>query len=284
MFMHGIIVIDKPKGYTSRDVVNAVSKVLQTKKVGHTGTLDPLATGVLVLCVGDYTKFVSKLVDHDKEYIATIHFGIETDTLDITGEVLRDSKILPSKDELVKVLSDFIGIQEQEVPIYSAKKVNGKKLYEYARNKESVTLPKQQINVQELELISYEENVAVVRAVVSKGTYIRSLIRDISHQLHTYGTMSDLRRTRLGNFDLSSANPIEQIQNGDIILQDFTSFLCYDTCEINEESLISLEHRNELFLNSSHEFVLVKYHGNPRALYLKHKDRYMPFLVFDKSH
>lgn len=282
--MHGIIVVDKPKGYTSRDVVNVVSKVLQTKKVGHTGTLDPLATGVLVLCVGDYTKFVSKLVDHDKEYIATIQFGMETDTLDISGEVLYESEVLPSKEELADVLSSFIGIHDQEVPIYSAKKVNGKKLYEYARNKENVILPKQQINVQELELISYEGNVAVVRAVVSKGTYIRSLIRDISHRLHTYGTMSDLRRVRLGSFDLSMAIQIEQIRNGDIILQDFTHFLCYDTCEINEESLVFLEHRNELFLNSSEEFVLVEYQGNPRALYLKHNDRYKPFLVFDKSH
>jgi tRNA pseudouridine55 synthase len=281
--MHGIIVVDKPKGYTSRDVVNVVSKTLHTKKVGHTGTLDPLATGVLVLCVGDYTKFVQTLTDHDKEYLATIDFGIETDTLDITGKVLQRNGMTPSKDDLLEALQKFIGVQEQEVPIYSAKKVNGKKLYEYARNHESVDLPKQQIEIKELELISFEKNVAVIRCVVSKGTYIRSLIRDLSHYLGVYGVMRELRRTKLGQFDLSLSFSIEQLKSGDINLQNFTSFLCYDVWEIKESDLTVVAHRNELFLDSTKEFVLVQYQKQSLALYQKHKDRYKPFLIFDKT-
>ena len=282
--MHGVIVIDKPKGYTSRDIVNVISKHLHTKKVGHTGTLDPLATGVLVLCVGDYTKFVQILTDHDKEYFATIEFGSETDTLDITGEVLQKNDRIPTKEDLLEALQGFIGVQEQEVPIYSAKKVNGKKLYEYARNHEFVDLPKQQIEISELELISFEENIAVIRAVVSKGTYIRSFIRDLSHQLGVYGVMKELRRTRLGNYNLSSSITVEQIEQGDIMLQDFTSFLCYDIREINENDLHIVAHRNELYLESTKEFVLIRYQKQDLAIYQKHKDRYKPFIVFDKSH
>ena len=194
--MHGILVIDKPTGYTSRDVVNVVSKKLHTKKVGHTGTLDPLATGVLVLCIGDYTKMVSLLTNHDKEYIATITFGVETDTLDITGDILKETDVIPTKDVLEQALQHFVGVQMQEVPIYSAKKVNGKKLYEYARKNEDVELPIEQIEIKALELLSFEGRNAVIRAVVSKGTYIRSLIRDISHYLHTYGVMSGLKINR----------------------------------------------------------------------------------------
>lgn len=280
--MHGILVVDKPKDYTSRDVVNIVSKKLGTKKVGHTGTLDPLATGVLVLCVGDYTKFVSKLVDHDKEYIVTFQFGMETDTLDITGNILYKKNHIPKKEDIINVLEHFKGEQEQVVPIYSAKKVNGKKLYEYARKREEVIIPKQQIVVKELELISFKDNNVVLRCVVSKGTYIRSLIRDISRKLDTYGVMIELRRTRLGKNDLSTAVSMEQIQNGDIVLQDFTSFVCYDVKEIEESDLNYLYHCNELFFDSIKDYILVQYKGENLALYQKHKDRYKPCILFDK--
>lgn len=280
--MNGILVVDKPKNFTSRDVVNIVSKKLGTKKVGHTGTLDPLATGVLVLCVGDYTKLVSKLTNHEKEYIATIQFGIETDTLDITGEVLKESSVIPIQEKLEEVLKSFIGEQKQEVPIYSAKKINGKKLYEYARNHEEVELPIQTIEIKELELLSFHGNEAMIRAVVSKGTYIRSLIRDISHELGMYGVMSELRRTRLGHFDLSNSVMLDRITN-DIILQDFTSCLMYDIKELTFDELKIVEHRNELFFSSSYEYVLLQYQHKNIAIYVKNKNRYKPFLLFDKT-
>ena len=179
--MNGIIIIDKEKNITSRDVVNKVSKILGTKKIGHTGTLDPLATGVLVLCVGRATKLVDLITGYDKEYIAEVCLGTLTDTLDVTGNVLKEKVTKISKKEIENVLNSFMPGYEQEVPIYSAVKINGKKLYEYARNNEDVILPKRYIKINSIKLISdivYENDKTYFSFItnVSKGTYIRSLI------------------------------------------------------------------------------------------------------------
>ena len=136
--MNGVLVVNKEKDYTSRDIVNIISKALKTKKVGHTGTLDPLATGVLVVTVGEATKISELLTSSFKEYIADIELGIETDTLDITGNILKEETVFKTKEEIENILSSMIGSYDQEVPIYSAVKINGKKLYEYAREKEEV--------------------------------------------------------------------------------------------------------------------------------------------------
>ena len=214
--MDGILVVNKEKGYTSRDVVNKVSKILGTKKIGHTGTLDPLATGVLVLCIGKGLKVVELLMDHDKEYIAKFKLGVDTDTLDITGKVLNvcDKKI--TKEEILDVLNKFKGLIKQEVPKYSAVKVNGKKLYEYARNNIEVKLPIKEVNIYKLELLDYnEENMEVtISCRVSKGTYIRSLIRDIGSSLGTYATMTELNRTKLGIYDINNSYLLSDIENG----------------------------------------------------------------------
>jgi len=178
--MNGVLVINKESSYTSRDVINVLNKKLGTKKMGHTGTLDPIATGVLVVCIGKYTKLVDKITSYDKEYIATIQLGIRTDTLDTTGKVLEESPILDVDNQvLIHTLESFLGVSLQEVPKYAAVKVNGKKLYEYARNNEEIDLPKRKIEVKEIELLSMVNDEATFRVVVSKGTYIRSLIRDI---------------------------------------------------------------------------------------------------------
>lgn len=216
--MNGIIVINKDKDYTSRDVVNIVSKKLNTKKVGHTGTLDPMAKGVLVICVNEGTKLVDLLSADIKEYLAEITLGIDTDTLDITGNVLKEEKSIIDKNIIIDCLNNFPKKYMQEVPAYSAVKVDGKKLYEYARNNEEVNLPKKEVIIHELELVSdirYENNKTIfkIRCLVSKGTYIRSLIRDIASSLNTIGTMSDLVRTKNGNFDINSAVTIEEFKN-----------------------------------------------------------------------
>ena len=153
--MSGILVIDKPEGYTSRDVVNIVGKELGTKKIGHTGTLDPLATGVLVLCIGKYTKLTNLLTSLDKEYIAEMKLGILTDTLDITGTVLKQEAFHVTKMQILKTFSHFLGNYHMEVPMYSAIKVNGRKLYKYARNGEKVSLPVKDVHIYELELLSF---------------------------------------------------------------------------------------------------------------------------------
>ena len=164
--MDGILLIDKPKGVTSRDVVNCVVKKLNIKKVGHTGTLDPIATGVLVICVGKATKLVNYLTSTEKEYIATVELGTKTDTLDNTGKIIEEQKATIKKEKILNVLESFKGKYVQEVPIYSAVKVNGKKLYEYARNGEKVELPKREVEVKNIELIgdsSYINNKTIFK-------------------------------------------------------------------------------------------------------------------------
>lgn len=210
--MDGILVVDKPKGPTSRDIVNQVSKILGTKKVGHTGTLDPIATGVLVLTIGKGTKLTEMLQASTKEYIATAMFGIETDTLDTEGTIIKEEPVTITKEDVKRALKEMEGTYEQEVPIYSAIKVNGKKLYEHARKNEQVEeLPKRTVTIYETEFLSFEENQAAFRVVVSKGTYIRSFIRDLAKKLNTVAIMSDLRRTKQGTFPVEESHPLEEI-------------------------------------------------------------------------
>ena len=213
--MNGILVIDKEKGYTSRDIVNIVSKKLGTKKVGHTGTLDPIATGVLVLCIGKSLKLTELLVSNDKEYIAKVRLGIETDTLDITGNIVKESKVKDiTREDITKVLNKFKGKINQEVPKYSAVSVNGKRLYEYARNDIYVKLPVREVEVLEIELISdIVDNEFSFRCRVSKGTYIRSLIRDIGYELGNCATMVELKRIKQGMFDINDAYSLKDIEN-----------------------------------------------------------------------
>lgn len=220
--MNGILIIDKPKGITSRDVVNQVIKKLNIKKVGHTGTLDPIATGVLVVCVGSATKLVSILSADDKEYVASVQLGVLTDTLDLNGQVIKHEEAIKKKEEIIKVLDSFKGRYMQEVPIYSAVKIKGKKLYEYARNKEEVMLPKREVEIKSIELISdieYKDNMTFFKfkCTVCKGTYIRSLIRDIALKLNTVGIMTDLRRTRQGIFKIENSINIDSFTSQNLI-------------------------------------------------------------------
>ena len=160
-----IINVCKEKNMTSRDVVNIISKHLHTKKVGHTGTLDPLATGVLIVCTNHDTKLVDILTSKSKEYIATMRLGIQTDTGDITGKTIKKVSYKVTKDQIIKVLSSFLGSSTQTVPIYSAVKINGKKLYEYARNGEEVTLPTREINISNIELLDFHDDLIRFKAI-----------------------------------------------------------------------------------------------------------------------
>lgn len=216
--MNGILVINKDLGYTSRDVVNIVSKQLNTKKVGHTGTLDPMASGVLVLCIGNALKLCELLTNHDKEYIAGVTLGIETDTLDMEGNVLSTQTVDIEKEAIANVVNSFKGSYMQEVPKYSAVKVNGKKLYEYARNNIDVELPSKMVNISNIEIIDdilYEDGKInfKIKTKVSKGTYIRSLVRDIGKKMNVPAVMSSLVRTKLGEFYIKDAYSIDDIKN-----------------------------------------------------------------------
>ena len=211
------LVIGKPSNYTSRDVVNIVSKYFHTKKVGHTGTLDPLATGILIITLGKYTKLTELVTNYDKEYIAQLTLGIQTDTYDIEGKIIKEKNASHiTKQEIKECLNHFIGPQIQEVPIYSAVKVNGKKLYNYARNNEEVILPKKNINIKNITLLSdpTQTNNKInfaIKCQVTKGTYIRSLVNDIGNYLSTGAIMTALRRTKQGSFTLTDAYTLDEI-------------------------------------------------------------------------
>jgi tRNA pseudouridine55 synthase len=215
--MNGILIVNKPKNYTSRDIVNIISKKLNTKKVGHTGTLDPIAEGVLVVPIGRALKISELLTSEKKEYIAKVILGYETDMLDITGKEIKRNIPNVDKDKLIEVLNSFIGKYNQEVPIYSAVKVNGRKLYEYARSNIQITPPSKIVEIYSISLLEgpiYKDDTVefTMKCEVSKGTYIRSLIRDIAYKLSTYGTMKELIRTKQGSFLLEDAFTLEDIQ------------------------------------------------------------------------
>ena len=242
--MNGIIVINKPKDYTSRDIVNIVSKKLNTKKVGHTGTLDPLATGVLVLPIGRALKVSELLTSNTKEYVAEVILGYETDMLDITGTEIKRNIPNVTKEELLKVLKSYIGKYNQEVPLYSAVKVGGRKLYEYARSGTPVIPPSKEVEVYSLELISDLKHINgavefTIRCEVSKGTYIRSLIRDIAYSLNTYGTMKNLIRTRQGIFTLKDAYTLKDIEENNYKLLNIKECLPNIKTTVIEEPLLT---------------------------------------------
>lgn len=223
-----ILYINKPQGITSFDVVREVKKLFGLKKVGHTGTLDPIATGVMLVAVGKATKIVELLTAEDKEYIAKVELGIKTDTYDITGKVL-ETKEVRENINIEKTLSTFKKTYLQEVPIYSAVKVNGQKLYDYARKEKEVTLPKKEVTIKEIELLEENKNKFTFRALVSKGCYIRSLIMDISKELNTYGTMLSLIRTKQGKITLEETNTLEDIKNNHFQVHKLEEVLNFQT-------------------------------------------------------
>lgn len=214
--MNGILVINKSKGLTSNDIVKKVKKILNTK-VGHTGTLDPNATGVLPLLLGNATKISKYLINHDKEYEAVIKLGVKTTTADVEGEIIEEKEVNKEKlekENMEKVLKSFVGKQQQIPPIYSAIKVNGKKLYEYARQGKEVEIKARDIEIYDLKLlkIDSENNELTINVKCSKGTYIRSLCEDIAAKLETVGYMKELNRIQVGEFNIKDSVTIEEFK------------------------------------------------------------------------
>ncbi len=267
-----IIVVNKDKGYTSRDVVNKLTKILNNKKIGHTGTLDPIATGVLVCVTGKYTKLVDLITSLDKEYIAEIKLGIKTDTLDITGNVIDKKNIKEySKNEIVDVLNSFIGTYMQSVPKYSAVSINGKRLYEYARNNEEVSLPKREVTINKIELLDYHKDTIKFKVNVSKGTYIRSLIEDICDKLNTIGTMSSLIRTKQGKFTINNSYTLKDIENNNYKSLNIEDVLDLNTIELNDFLYKKVINGNVLDLEYN-GYILFKKDSKDIALYYFEKN------------
>lgn len=231
--MNGVIIVNKKSGYTSHDIVYKIKKITG-EKVGHTGTLDPLAKGVLPILVGEGTKISKYLINHDKIYKVKLKLGKKTSTGDLEGKVIEKENFdinLLDKEKIEKIFKESIGIQEQTPPIYSAIKVNGKKLYEYARKGQKVEIPKRKINIYNLELISLDKEKLIIEFKVfcSKGTYIRSLCEDIAKKIGTIGYMLELERLRVGEFDISSSVTIDELEKNK------------DNKEFLENNIISLE-------------------------------------------
>ena len=285
--MNGVILINKEKGCTSREVVNDVSKILNTKKVGHFGTLDPLAEGLLILGIGSYTKIGNYLKDDTKEYIAEVLIGTSTDTYDITGNILKkEENYNLNKKTLEETLSSFKGKYLQEVPIYSAVKVGGRKLYDYARKGEKVSLPKKEVEIFDIKLLNTykkeEKNYFKFKVSVSKGTYIRSLINDLSKKINIPLCMSNLTRTKQDKFLLEDAYNISDIENGNYKLINIREIIELEEKEIdkiNEKKVLN----GSLLEKNTNKYILFTKNKEDIVLYGPYKDKMKPYLFFKKD-
>ncbi len=268
--MDGIIVLNKEKNCTSRDVINKLNHILNTKKIGHTGTLDPIAEGVLVCAIGKYTKLVPLITSYDKVYIAEIKLGLKTDTLDITGNILEEKDVNIPKDTIINTFHNFPKSYMQTVPKYSAIKINGHKLYEYARSNIDIELPKRLVNIYSLELISFHNNIIKFKAHVSKGTYIRSLIQDICSNINTIGTMLSLTRIKQGNFNINNSYTINDIINNNYKLLKVEEFLDYPHLYLDAITLKKVRNgANIPNINNYKDKVLCFYNNKVIAIYIK---------------
>ena len=278
--MNGIIIVNKERGYTSRDVVNIVGKHLGTKKIGHTGTLDPIAEGVLVLVIGKCTKLTDYLTSEYKEYIAEFSLGYETDTLDSTGKIINESNKIVSEYEIEKVINSFCGKYNQEVPKYSAVKINGKKLYEYARNDEEIVLPSRIVDIKEIEVLNIDK-IIKIRCLVSKGTYIRSLIRDIGKRLDTFATMTSLVRTKLGEYNIEDSYKIDDIKNNNYKLVSIEEIF-KDKVRVDMDDILLKKVSNGVKLDNAYnsDIVLVYYQDKLICVYKEYeKSKIKPFIM-----
>lgn len=281
--MNGIIIVNKEKDYTSRDVVNIISRILKTKKVGHTGTLDPIAEGVLVVCVGKATKLCDYLTSSYKEYIAEFDLGYLTDTLDNTGTKLKTSNKVVLKEEIYDTIKCFCGEYEQVVPKYSAVKVNGKKLYEYARNNEDIDLPSRLVDIKNIDIICIKNNTVKIKCTVSKGTYIRSLIRDIGDKLGTYATMTSLVRTKQGEFDISTSYTLDEIESGHYKLISLEElFSKYYKIDLDDVLYKKISNGMEYNIKVDDDYIIFYYNNLLVAIYKKEKtDIFKPFIMIN---
>lgn len=279
--MDQLLVVNKPEGFTSRDVVNKLSKILNTKKIGHTGTLDPIATGVLVCLTGKYTKLVDLLTSLDKEYIAEIKLGIKTDTGDITGNVIDKSNKVILKNNVLDVIKKFPKKYLQTVPKYSAVKINGKKLYKYARENIDIELPKREVYIYNLELISFNDDIIKIKTKVSKGTYIRSLIEDICEMLGTVGCMKSLVRTYQGIFGIDEAYTLDDIQNNNFIGKNIHEFLDYPCINVEECNLKTVLNGGKISnIYNIKDKVIMIYNNKDLAIYEVDGETLKPYVMF----
>ena len=266
----GILLIDKEAGMTSFDVCSRLQKVFFTRQIGHTGTLDPNATGLLIVLVNKATKILPYLKNDVKEYIAELRLGIHTDTGDIWGKSDCTAAVPELNEEMISdTLSSFLGKQFQTPPKYSAIKVKGRKLYEYARHQQEVEIQPREIEIYDMELLSLTKDGFVFRAVVSSGTYIRSLCEDIAVRLNTLGTMSSLRRIRISSFKVENALKLCDV-SADTPLLDIAGILNLPLFEY--ENISDILNGRDIDIACNEERVLIRCQNTSLAVYQRRSE------------
>lgn len=272
--LSGCLLINKRVGYTSRDEVNAVSKTLGIKKVGHIGTLDPFASGLLIVLVGSATKISPYLEKHNKTYIASLQLGQKYDTGDLTGSIIEEKEVPAlTKEKVNEVLASFLGESEQIPPMYSALKKDGKPLYKYAREGKEITREPRKIDIYDIRLISFNNNVITFAVKVSKGTYIRTLGEDIAQRLGTVGHLIELERTMINNFNVTNSIRSDVVKPSDLIpiekmLEDYPSVTLDDKLAIKALNGVALK------LDSDKKEIVVKDKNGIIAMYTRSGDIY----------
>ena len=251
--MFGFLNVYKPKGKTSHDVVAVLRRITKIKQIGHTGTLDPFAEGVLPICIGKATRLIEYLND-DKAYIGTVQLGKSTTTYDIEGEGVNLSDKTVTEDEIKSALDKFKGDIEQLPPIYSAVKVKGKKLYEYARRGQEVKIEPRKVNISELKILDYNKETRQLELFIacSKGTYIRSIANDLGEALGTYGHLIKLIRVKAGSFSINEAVKLDELETSEQVEQRLIyplKYLDYPTYELSNEEWEKVSHGNPLNTN-----------------------------------
>lgn len=273
--MGKIVLVNKPKGITSFDVCFKMRKIFNTKRIGHTGTLDPNATGLMMVLIDKATKINQFVLSLEKEYIATVKIGIKTDSEDIDGKLIEErNEIMPNKELIEDVLKSFIGKSKQIPPMTSAIKVNGKKLYEYQRNNQEVDVKPRDIEVFDIELLDINKDSFIFKTTVSSGTYIRTLAKDILNKMGIIGTLLDLKRTKIDNFKLEDASTIEDIENG-----QYQELNVYDVLSMYYP-VYQVDNRNDVIngkslkLNLDYEQILCVDNQEVLAIYYKDGELY----------
>ncbi len=265
MSQDGILLVYKEKGLTSFDLVNRIKRSLKLEKVGHTGTLDPNAEGLMLVLFNKTTKANQFLVHDTKEYIASLKLGIKTDTKDIWGTVIEEQTFsVPSQETILRVFKQFMGQQEQTVPMVSAVRVNGKRLHEYHREGIEVITPKRAIEIHELELLKIDQDITF-RVVCGSGTYIRSLCEDLAIEFGTVGCMSSLIRTKVGSFELKDAVKFDQVVAGEYTLIPLKDALPYK--KVHVDNVIDIKNGKILSLEKDEDFLMIMHEDEVLAIY-----------------
>lgn len=254
----GIIPINKPQDWTSFDVVNKLKYKLKPLKVGHLGTLDPMATGVLLVTVGKATKLFDLMQEKSKTYIATFEFGFETDTLDSTGEIVNKCENVPTEHEIMNILPNFIGKLSQIPPKYSAKSINGKRAYDLARQGAEFELKPKDVYISNIEILDYKPNSIKLMITCGSGTYIRSIGRDIAKSLNSFATMTSLVRTKIDNFDLSRCYDISDIDNIDEKIIPIKDVLNYPILNLSKVETTKLLNGQKLYVTQNDGIYMIQ--------------------------